>query len=312
MRLLLGGLSPGTSAGYAGCLRRYLTFCASHGASFPPSATMIIAFASHLVCSGSTRATISSHISALRSSCIDAGMSLVAFSDPRIPRLLSGIGREGPPPRPPRPTRLPISGLLLARLLDSTPSSTPFGRSLRAGLALGFFGLLRAGEFCFKGAPYGVLLRRHLSWFPSHVSVLLIHSKTDRNHRGVSVRMFRSFTRICPVDLLAEVWTAAPIQSDDAPLLQDDRGLPLSYRALLYFIKQQVRAFGMDPDSFGAHSLRIGGASQLAASRFSEAQIQALGRWTSDCYQRYLRLPEECLQQAAASLGSSCSSTYGP
>jgi hypothetical protein len=255
---------------------------------------------------------VAADLSALRSACIDGGFPLDVFSDPRISRLLLGMAHAAPPPRPPRPTRQPISGPLLFRLIGSLPPSSPLERSLRAALALGFFGLMRAGEFCFKGHPHGVLLRQHVSWYDSYVSILLAQSKTDRSRRGVSVRLHRSSFSICPVALLSEAWWASPVQAPGAPLLQDDKGDPLTYRTVLYFIKQRVREFGLDPTSFGAHSLRIGGTSQLAAANFSPTQIQALGRWSSACYERYVRLPASLFQQVAASLGSSCSSTYGP
>jgi len=146
-----------------------------------------------------------------------------------------------------------------------------------------------------------------VSWFPSYVSVLLVQSKMSL--RGVSVKIFRSGAPVCPVELLREAWVGAPLSSAADPLLQDDQGLPLSYRTLLHFIKQQVREFGFDPAAFGAHSLRIGGASQLAASNLPATHIQALGRWTSECYQRYIRLPDSSFERASASLAASM---YGP
>ena len=45
---------------------------------------------------------------------------------------------------------------------------------------------------------------------------------------------------------------------------------------------------------YGAHSLRIGGATALAYSGAPEHVIKALGRWRSDAYLRYLR---ECREE---------------
>jgi hypothetical protein len=173
---------------------------------------------------------------------------------------------------------------------------------------------MRAGEFCFKGAQYSVLRRQHVNWSPSHVSIFLPLSKTDRSKRGVSIKLFQNSSPVCPVTLLRDAWARAPIQRSDAPLLQvDSRGSPLTYRALLHFIKQQLSAFGFDAASFGAHSLRIGGATLLAANGFSEAQIQAMGRWSSECYQRYLRFSDDFFQSVSSVLGNACSaSPYGP
>ena len=59
------------------------------------------------------------------------------------------------------------------------------------------------------------------------------------------------------------------------------------------FIREQLRAcmaaIGREPAVYGAHSLRIGGATALAFSGVPGEQIQAAGRWHSDAYLRYLR-----------------------
>ena len=59
-------------------------------------------------------------------------------------------------------------------------------------------------------------------------------------------------------------------------------------RGLLDFIKKCVVSFGYPSSVFGTHSLRIGGASQLAMMGFTEAQIKAAGRGLSDCYLQYV------------------------
>ena len=60
-----------------------------------------------------------------------------------------------------------------------------------------------------------------------------------------------------------------------------------------HFIREQLRAcmaaIGREPAAYGAHSLRIGGATALAFSGVPGEQIQAAGRWHSDAYLRYLR-----------------------
>ena len=46
----------------------------------------------------------------------------------------------------PRPQRLPITGPLLARILGTLSSGTAQERALAAGVSIGFFSLLRAGD----------------------------------------------------------------------------------------------------------------------------------------------------------------------
>jgi hypothetical protein len=229
---------------------------------------------------------------------------LVPFGDARISRLLAGMARARPPAHPARPLRSAITPSLLSQIVSRIRPTT-LGRALRAGLALGFFGLLRAGEFTAKPNS-AVLLRQHVTWAESHVQIFLASSKTDRAGRGVTVRIFRNGSPICAVALLKEAWDAAPIRSPTAPLLQTDSlGAPLAYHELLGCIKSGVQELGLDPACYGAHSLRIGGATQLAASNFSDSQIQAVGRWTSDCFRRYIRFGDHFYQSVSSSLATS-------
>jgi hypothetical protein len=290
---------------YSPGFKLYLRFCASHRVFFPPSAEDLIAFATHLFSNQALPlATVRRYITALRSACVDFGACLTPFGDARLSRLLAGLARIRPPASSgARPTRLPVTPDLLSQLLGLLSAESHSGRALRAALALGFFGLMRAGEFTYKGPDSTLLLRRHVTWRPAHVEVFLPTSKTDRAGRGVVIRLFPSGNALCAVALLREAWSAAALRSPDAPLLQvDPQGSPLTYSALLDFIKKGTERLGLNPASFGAHSLRIGGATQLAASNFSDSQIQAAGRWTSDCFRRYVRFGDGFYQHVASSL----------
>ena len=63
---------------------------------------------------------------------------------------------------------------------------------------------------------------------------------------------------------------------------------------------------------FGTHSLRIGGATQMALSGYSAAQIQAAGRWSSDCYLVYIRLGDAFFRSLASALSASADSSLSP
>ena len=55
-------------------------------------------------------------------------------------------------------------------------------------------------------------------------------------------------------------------------------------------MREVVAESGQDPAEFALHSLRIGGASCLAAgSGVSDRVIQRKGRWKSDAYKVYSR-----------------------
>ncbi len=57
--------------------------------------------------------------------------------------------------------------------------------------------------------------------------------------------------------------------------------VPLTYTMMVDTIKLCATAFGFDPARFASHSLRIGGATQLAANGASQELIQMMGRWRS-------------------------------
>ncbi|KAI8519748.1 hypothetical protein Bbelb_030050 [Branchiostoma belcheri] len=45
----------------------------------------------------------------------------------------------------------------------------------------------------------------------------------------------------------------------------------------------------LDPQAYTAHSFRIGAATHAASSGASDAQLRALGRWSSDAFKSYIR-----------------------
>lgn len=54
------------------------------------------------------------------------------------------------------------------------------------------------------------------------------------------------------------------------------------------FIKMSIH----DNINLNTHSFRIGGASAAASSGVPDSIIKILGRWSSDCYRRYIRISD--------------------
>ena len=55
---------------------------------------------------------------------------------------------------------------------------------------------------------------------------------------------------------------------------------------------------------FGAHSLRIGGATAALAAGIPPETIRLLGRWSSDCYQLYVRMTRQAAGDVGVRIGS--------
>ena len=69
-------------------------------------------------------------------------------------------------------------------------------------------------------------------------------------------------------------------------------------------VKWLMASIGLDPNKFGAHSLRIGGATAALAAGVSPAQIRLLGRWSSDVAELYMRMTRQAAGQFSAVVGS--------
>ena len=66
-------------------------------------------------------------------------------------------------------------------------------------------------------------------------------------------------------------------------------------------LKTLTRA-GVDCSNYNGHSLRIGAATTALAGGIPDATIQTLGRWKSDAYKQYIRIPREQLAVISAQM----------
>ena len=95
------------------------------------------------------------------------------------------------------------------------------------------------------------------------------------------------------VALMLELMSCFPGLPDHGPLSSYQCGKDVRvvrYGRALRAIKEVVAESGRNPNEFALHSLRIGGATTLAAGEdISERVIRREGRWRSDAYKVYTR-----------------------
>jgi hypothetical protein len=189
---------------------------------------------------------------------------------------------------------------------------------IAVGLLLAFFCLLRASEYAIttadvhhaiRASAVEFLCRRSESKTPvfipahelrntpgicyDHVDVvrITIHSaKNIKLGKGIPMWFSAQPTAGSEAEMLNFThalyeWTMTTTLSADSQFcsFQSPEGayVPLTYTMMVDTIKQCAAAFGFDPSRFASHSLRIGGATQLAANGVSQDLIQMMGRWRS-------------------------------
>ena len=86
-------------------------------------------------------------------------------------------------------------------------------------------------------------------------------------------------------------------QAASTPMFRKPDGSAFTTDDIRNLVRQIVAAIGLDPEMFGAHSLRIGGATALFAAGADPIHIRTMGRWSSDCYRLYVR---SCFEQTLA------------
>ena len=202
--------------------------------------------------------------------------------------------------------RLPITPVILERLCQiwNQDSSNWDHIMLWAAYCVGSFGSLHSGEFTAPDQGEfdpGQHLTFHDLAVDSMVNPRLIalrikQSKTDPFTQGVTIYLGRTESRLCPVAALLSYLVLRG--NGDGPLFHFQDSQPLTRTRLVAAVRQTLKAAGFNPDNFVGHSFRIGAATTAAVGGVPVDVIKMLGRWKSDTYQLYLRLPTVTDQSA--------------
>ncbi|KAE9016093.1 hypothetical protein PR003_g13414 [Phytophthora rubi] len=91
---------------------------------------------------------------------------------------------------------------------------------------------------------------------------------------------------LCPVKSLQHIMQARKLLK-----CETDRHLcaSLTSQTVIKRIKDTARRIGVPASNYSSHSIRIGGATALAAGGADKLSIKFLGRWLSNCYEEYPR-----------------------
>ena len=300
------GVAPNTARAYKSAQSRYWAFCARF--SLPPlpaSEQTLILFVAELA-QDLAHSTIRSYLSGVRNLHITNGLPDPLPGSFRLNLVLNGIRRvKAHPPK----VKIPVTPLVLHRLRKVFLSTqADVNKAMMwAACCVGFYGFLRTAEFTVPNGKFDpschlavkdVAIDCHTS--PSLLQIRIKMSKTDQYKHGTFVYMATTHNELCPVAAVLSYLVHHP--SGEGPLFQFRDGSPLTRARFVLEFRKALSSAGVQADGYTGHSFRIGAATTAAAKGIPDNMIKALGRWTSEAYQIYIRLPREQLASVTAML----------
>ncbi|XP_071089365.1 uncharacterized protein [Haliotis cracherodii] len=253
--------------------------------------------------------TVKTYLAGIRFTYLQAGIRTL-FDDVstgalnRIQTLLRGYKRAHTPERR---KRLPITYHVLRNIIKRLRDGVfgPFNDLVMECMCLAaFFGFLRCGELTCSANfdPSRNITMSDIS-FVHHKRTCVITlkvSKTDPFRLGVRIALFATDTMTCPYSALSKLYsirTQCRAAYQD-PLFVSRDYLPISRTVFLSWLDRVLTLTGYNSADYSGHSFRIGAATTAATVHIEDHLIKTMGRWTSDCYAKYIRTSDSTLGQA--------------
>ena len=138
---------------------------------------------------------------------------------------------------------------------------------------------------------------------PQHMVITLWTSKIDPFHAGQSLLIARADSLLCAVTAMQHYFQFVALPR--GPLFIFQSGRLFTRATVTSLLCDAAHHAGLPFHSLKGHSSCIGAASSAAAAGLPDWLIKVMGRWSSDCYQLYIRTPKQVLLSAAPRMGTS-------
>ena len=298
LQLVQAALAPSSRDVYRHSVKRLKAFLSLHcpGKSWLPLSRALLAkFITHLFALKYAASTITVTVSA-----VSYAHNILGFPDPAdcfyIKKLLKGAQNlHGSVD-----IRRPIDATVLSKIVASAKHIIPCAHMrncITAMYVLAFLAFLRVGEITVDSrAPHpGLLQLRDLK---------IVRSKKTRTARSVqlTIRYYKHSQpnkpallqlkpqpALCPVAHLLAYLQLRGLKG--GPLFIFPDGRPITRAHFTAQLRACLRDAALDSRYYKGHSFRIGAATTAAERGCSESQIQAMGRWRSNAFRRYIRIP---------------------
>jgi len=252
--------------------------------------------------------TIGCYLAGIRQLHIAKGLPEPSIRSDIVNLILKGLqNKENKSNRGKSDQRQPITKEIMALLkkrIRAWNSSVANKRLVWAVATNLFHGGFRIGELlCGKSSEFDPdfeLTTDDVNISSSANQFRLKAPKEDRKGKSIIVDVYATDGPFCPVHAL-EKWQAVNKHwPANQPAFRWDDGRPLTQNQFRKIMGERLTGFVENPeDIFCSHSFRIGVASMLGKLGYSDADIKAVGRWSSRAFEEYLRLPRTKRMQIA-------------
>jgi hypothetical protein len=291
--LIINALKDPTRATYNSAQRRYFKFCNQFQfCPLPATEETLLGFVAFLYREGLKGTSIQVYLASIKSLHAHCGL-IYPIVTPKLNLAVRGAKVLSSPPV----RKLPITFSVLCRIFGVLSYHCD-ELLIKLAMAVAFFSCLRAGEVC---VPDNMVFdaKKHLcvsdlSFFHDErmFSLLIKQSKTDKFSDGVLVYIGCSQHVICAYCLMVRYMKRRSSVDQAAPLFADRRANVLHKSCLVSATRLSLSAIGLNPALYSGHSFHAGSATTGADCGFNQWELKMLGRWSSECYNRYLRNPK--------------------
>ena len=251
-------------------------------------------------------ATIENHLCALRYVHLSKGIFLTCLRPEMVKTLLKGMSHDDLKLKRASVDRLPVTlqvmFLLEMEVEDAANWSKEYKLLVWAVATLAFFGSFRCGELLSKKAnsidpEIDLQLKdiRLVKRFVNKTKIELLEvnlkspKEAKENVKNIKVEVFGNGTALCPLKAFKNYVAGVGVKDGNSAAFR----LPvvgLAYRHQRFNKDlQSLLSKHLRYGKLSGHSFRSGLSSLLGQAGFSDSEVMAMGRWSSDSFLKYVK-----------------------
>ena len=281
---ILHSRADSTVKKYLGAFKRWKAWAKQHGMMAMPAKEVHVAlYLQHLGDTSQSKAAVEAACNALAWVHSTAGLPSPTIS-PFVKATLEGMQRILAKPTVKKD---PVTSIMLEDMVkDANKSNSLTDLRLTTASLLAYAGFLRFNE----------LVNIRPCDITQHEGMIIIHlpcSKMDQLRKGDEVAIAQTSNITCPVAMLERYMARTGTAWNEERLLfrpicktakteKLRQSGSISYSCLRELFRKKLRELDYDPDNFGLHSLRAGGAIAAANNGVPDRLFKRHGCWKSD------------------------------